>query len=80
MSVGVLCSCLYNVLCPFTFCNHLDEDERDVCFALDVLLMSFGFTCSVNLSHGAMVWLAVYDCGISRSYSLTFYTESLCLL
>ena len=27
------------------------------------------------LSHGAMCWSAVFDCGISLSYSLAFYKD-----
>ena len=40
--VGVMCRYLfcYAFLCPFEFCNHLDEEERAGCFALIIFLMS----------------------------------------
>ena len=56
------------------FCNHLDGEERAGCFALTVFLMSCDSQCSVALPHGTLSWSAVYDCGISRSYSLAFLT------
>ena len=47
------------------FCNHLDEEEKAGCFALTAFLMSCDSRCSVALSHGAMGWSAICDCGIS---------------
>ena len=38
--------------------------------------MSCDFWCSVALPHGVVGWSAVYDCGISLSYSLTIYLFS----
>ena len=35
------------------------------CFSLTVFLMSCDNQCSVALSHSAMGWSAVCDCGIS---------------
>ena len=32
--------------------------------------MSYDCSCSAALLHGAVVWSAVRDCGISRPYSL----------
>ena len=61
-----------NTLYPFYFCNHLDEEERTDCFALVLFRMSCYYKCSMALPHGAVGWSAVCDCGISRSYSLTF--------
>ena len=58
-------------LCPFEFCNHLDKEERAVCFVLIVFLMSCDCYCSVALPHAAVGWSAVCDCGISWTYSLT---------
>ena len=52
-------------LCPFKFCNHLEEEEKTGCFAIIVLQMYCYYKCSVALPHGAMDWSAVYDCGIS---------------
>ena len=43
--------------------SGLEEEERDGCFALIVLLMSCFCSYSVALLHGAMGWSAV--CGIS---------------
>ena len=48
-------------LCPFWFCNHLEEEEKAGCFAIIVLHMY----CSVALPHGAVGWSAVCHCGIS---------------
>ena len=46
-------------LCPFWFCNHLEEEEKTGCFAFIVIQMS----CSEV--HVAVGWSAVCDCGIS---------------
>ena len=62
--VGVLClSCI--TLCPFLFYNPLEEEEKAGCFAIIVLQMYFYYKCSVALSHSAVGWTAVCDCGIS---------------
>ena len=37
-------------LCPFWFCNHLDEVERAGCFVFIVLQMSCCCKCSVALT------------------------------
>ena len=47
-------------LCPFLFCNHLDEEERAGCFSFIVFWMSCYCTC-----HGAVGGSAVCYCGIS---------------
>ena len=76
MFFGSLClvlALLWGTLRPFELCNHLVEEERAGCFTLIVLLMPFDCYCSVSLPHGALGWSAVCDCGISWSYSLTFY-------
>ena len=36
-------------LCPFEFCNHLEEEESAGCFAFVVLRMSCYCKCSVTL-------------------------------
>ena len=41
-------------LCPFLFCNHLEEEERAGCFAFVVLRMSCYCICSVALPYGAV--------------------------
>ena len=58
--------------CPFEFYNHLAEKEREL-VALHVLCC--GCLCSVFISHGAMGWSAVCECGVfwSLTYSLTFH-------
>ena len=48
----------------FLVCYYLGEEERAGCFAFIVLLVSCYCKCSVALSHGAMGWSAVCDCGI----------------
>ena len=63
-SVSVFFS-LYISLCPFYFCNNLEEEERAGCFAFIVLWMSCYHNCSVTLPHGAVGWSAVCDCCIS---------------
>ena len=69
MFVRVLCWSLFLVcitLCHFYFCNHLDEEEREL---VALLLLSFGCffysNCPAALPHGAVGWSAVFDCGIS---------------
>ena len=42
--------------CPFSFCNHLEEEEGAGCFAFIVFLMSCYYKCSVALPHGALGW------------------------
>ena len=61
--VGVLF--LSITLCPFQFCNHLEETERVGCFAIFVLQRYCCYRCVVALPHGAVGWSAVCDCGIS---------------
>ena len=48
---------LWISLCPFYFCNLLEEEERAGCFAFTVLHMSFYCKCSVTLPHGVWVGL-----------------------
>ena len=59
--IGLLCI----TLCPFQFCNHLEEDEKAGCFAFIVLEVYCYYKCSVALPHGAVAWSVVCDCGIS---------------
>ena len=54
---------LFSTLYPFSFCNHLDGEERAGCFALTVFLMSCYSQCSVALPHSAVGWSAMCDCG-----------------
>ena len=63
-SVLVFCLVCIN-LCPFLFCNHLDEEERAGCFTFIFSWMSCYCKCPVALPHCAMGWFAVCDCGIS---------------
>ena len=59
-------------LCSFYFCQHLDEEENDSCFALIVFLMSYDWKCSVALPHDAVGLFAVVSVFFSCLYSLTF--------
>ena len=52
-------------LCPFYFCNHLEEEEKAGCLAIIVLQMYCYYKCSVALPHGGVGWSAVCDCVIS---------------
>ena len=52
-------------LCPFWFCNHLEEEEKAGCFDAIVLQIYCYYKCSVALPHGAVGLSVVYDCGIS---------------
>ena len=52
-------------LCLFYFYNHLEEEEKTGCFAITVLQMYCYYNCSVSLTHGAVGWSTVCDCGIS---------------
>ena len=61
--VGLCLVCI--TLCPFQFCNHLEEEERAGCFAFIVFPVFYFCKYSVALRHGAVGWSAVCDCGIS---------------
>ena len=58
----------------FLFCQHLDEEENDSCFALIVFLMSCDCKSSVALPHDAV--------GLSAVVSMFFpvYTHLLLLI
>ena len=43
------------------------------CLILIVVLLLFGYLCSIPLPHGAVGLSVVRDCGISRSYPLVFW-------
>ena len=60
--MGVLCLSLF---CLALLCvrDSLEEKEKSECFAIIVLQMYC--KCAVALSHGAVGWSAVCDCGIS---------------
>ena len=77
LPIGCGCSVLVFVVlcitvCPFWFCNHLEEEEGAGCFAFNFLRMSCYCKYSVTLPDGAVGRSAVCDCDISRSDSLTF--------
>ena len=59
-------------LCPFWFCNRLEEEEKAGCFVIIVLQMNRYYKCSVALPQDAVGWSAVCDCGIYCPYTLTF--------
>ena len=64
--VGVLCLPCFVTLCPFKFCNHLEEEEKTGCIAIIVLQMYCYYKSSVTLPHSTVGWSAVVcDCGIS---------------
>ena len=48
-------------LCRFYFYNHLKEEDKACCFAINVLLMYCYYKCSVALRHGAVSWSSVCD-------------------
>ena len=68
--VGVLCLSLfcYALLCVHSSFAIILKKKRN----LVALLMYCYYKCSVAFPHGAVGWSVVCDCGISRSYSLTF--------
>ena len=66
------CFIMNYLVSSLVICNHLGGEERAGCFAWIVFLMSCDCLRSVIFPHGAMERSAVSDCGISRSYSLTF--------
>ena len=50
----------YASLCVISiFCQHLDEEENDSCFALIVIKMSCDCKCFVALPHHVVGWSAV---------------------
>ena len=59
------------MFCCALLCTHLDGEERACCFALFVFLVPRD--CCVALPDDAMGLSAVCVCGISSSYSLTFF-------
>ena len=67
--VGVLCLVhvlLYSTLCPSSVAIILmGKRKRASCFTLTVFLMACDSQCSVALSHGAVGWSVVCDCGSS---------------
>ena len=71
-----VCLCLVCItLCPFRFCNHLDEEERAGCFDFIVFRMSC-YCVTVALPHGAVGWSAVCDCGIpDHTHSLFLFED-----
>ena len=61
--VGVLYLYLF---CYVLNCVHSSfAIKKAGCFAIIVLQMHFYYKCSVTLSHSAVGWSAVCDCGIS---------------
>ena len=42
-------------LCPFLFCNHLDEKERAGCFVLIAFLQYCACYCSVAVPPGPWI-------------------------
>ena len=64
-SSGFVFVLLCNTLCPFKFCNHLEEEEKAGCFVIGVLQMYSCYKCSVTLPQGAVGWSAVCGCSIS---------------
>ena len=67
-------------LCSFYFCQHLDKEENDSCFALIAFLMPCDCKCSVALHHDAVGLSAVVSVFFSCLYSLTFCLSSVQLL
>ena len=41
---------VFIALCPFWFCNHIDEEEKAGCFAIIVFRMSCCCKCPVGSS------------------------------
>ena len=71
--MGVLCLSLFALLSVlFSFVIILKR-KRAGCFAFIVLRMSCYCKCFVALPPDGVGWSAVCDCGISFSYSLTFW-------
>ena len=57
--------------CLGTIIAHLDVEERAGCFTLFVFLMSCN--CYVALTHVAMGWSVVCDCGIFLTILTCFF-------
>ena len=51
---------------------HLADKWSAACYVYIVLLLSCGGVGSASLPRGVVGLYVVYDCGISRSYSLVF--------
>ena len=70
---------LYNTLCPFLLCSHLDWKKRVASFTLIVFLITRDCYCSIAFPHCVCVgggWSAVHDCGISWPDSLIILVKS----
>ena len=79
--VGVLCLSLFCfvLLCVLSsFAIILKRKRELVALLFIVLRMSCYCECYVTLPHGTVGWSAVCDCGISWSYSLTFWFKAGC--
>ena len=59
-----------------SFLISLVKKERAGCYTLIVFLMSCDLWCSGTLPRAAVVWCAVYDCGLfnccSKSFTLNY--------
>ena len=56
---------LHITLCPYKFCNPLEEEEKAGCFAIIVLQMYCYYYNHSVAPHGEVGWSAVCNCGIS---------------
>ena len=65
--------CVWSLFCNILGVLFSAEKERAGCFILIVFLLSCGCYFSVSLPYSVLGLSSVCDCGISWSYSLTFY-------
>ena len=81
--MGILClSLFWNALLCVTssfaiILKRERERERAGFFAFIVLQMSCYCKCSKALPHGVVGWSEMCDCGLSCSYSLTFWNSKI---
>ena len=79
LCVGMLCFILVFMWCLVSFLVLKSSSwgrESWLIYLHCLKLLSCGRKRSVSLSYGAMGWSEVCNCGISLSYSLTFYFVS----
>ena len=62
----VLSSLIYTTLCPFYFCNHLEEEERAGCLAFIVL------QCLVTVN---ILWLFLMVPRVCLQYMIVVFPD-----
>ena len=54
-------------MCPFLFCNHLDDEERDGCYDLQIFVFLVSSNCSDSFTNLGLWALGLADSHINES-------------